>query len=470
MNPQAGNTTPPFGKPATEQLSIAVIGPDEALRTSLLDALSCCRVGHVYDFLSYPPRVQDVNNLLELKTNIVMIELDSDHDYSIEIIRAVCAAGKSTVMVYSKMSDSEVPESELLMRCMQAGAREFVNMPFSAEQLQESFERAALRQFGSSEPKAALGKLMVFCAAKGGAGVTSIACNYAVALAKRSGKRVLLIDMDLPLGDVALNLGVRSRYSTIDALQNAHRVDSAFLSRLLTQHSSGLAVLPAPGRFPAYPASTDAIDRLLSLARRDFDFVVVDAGSKFDLANGCAEYREASILYLVTQSGTPELRNANQFVTHSQNLGVSNLEIVLNRHEGSASDFSDADLSRAIAHPISWKIPNDFRAMRKMQDTSEPVVATESPITRHIEAMVRGACGLAPGRHRERASGLRRWFNRVARRPVGGAEAVDSEMGLIANIPANSAAIDAAELPVGIPCQDDERTNPGRRSSSPWNY
>ena len=47
--------------------------------------------------------------------------------------------------------------------------------------------------------------------AKGGAGATMLACNFAVALAQESGKKTLLIDLDLPLGDAALNLGIVRR-------------------------------------------------------------------------------------------------------------------------------------------------------------------------------------------------------------------------------------------------------------------
>lgn len=468
MIPQTGDIAPPSRKLGTEHLSIAVIGPDEPLRTSLLDALAKCGVGQVHDFLSYPPRVQDVNNLLELKSNIVIIELDSDQTYAVEIIRAVCAGGKTTVMVYSKMPESEVPESELLMRCMQAGAREFLSVPFVIEQLQESVARAALRQFGTPEPKKNLGQLMVFCAAKGGAGVTSIACNFAIALAKQPGKKTLLIDMDLPLGDVALHLGIKSRYSTIDALQNCSRVDSAFLSRLLVYHCSGLAVLPAPGRFPAYPAPIDAIDRLLLLARRDFDNVVIDAGSKFDLANGCAEYREASILYLVTQVGIPELRNANQFITHCQNLGVSKVDIVLNRYERSVSDISESDLGRALFNPVTWRIPNDFKAVRRMQDTSEPVVASDSPIARHIEAMARAASGLTPEPVKSKESGLRRWFGRVARKTGTLEKTTDSTevpLGAISNSRTADGPDPGVVRNVGL-----RNPNLSRRSALPWNF
>jgi pilus assembly protein CpaE len=470
MNPKVDNSLPFSVRPATNHLSIAVIGPDESLRTSLLDALNECQVRQVLPFLSYPPRVQDVNNLIELRNDIVMIELDSDHDYAVEIVRAVCAGGNSTVMVYSKMLDSEVPHSDLLMRCIRLGAREFLNPPFAGKELQEALERAALRQQGPVEPKKAQGRLMVFCAAKGGAGTTNIACNFAIALARKSGQKTLLIDMDLPLGDVALNLGISSRYSTIDALQNYSRVDSTFLSRLLVHHSSGLAVLPAPGRFPAHPAPTDAIDRLLSVARQDFDNVVVDAGSKFDLASGCTQYRETSILYLVTQSGIPELRNATQLIAQCQSLGGPKLEIVLNRYEPSESDMSEGAMTRALAHPISWGIPNDYKAARRMQDTSAPVVESDSSIARHIEAMARAACGLPPEPPREKESGLRRWFSRAAKRIDKSDSSTISKMELTVDTDSSATSFQVPHPPVGSQSVDDQRRpSPDLRSSSPWN-
>jgi pilus assembly protein CpaE len=77
-----------------------------------------------------------------------------------------------------------------------------------------------------------------------------------VALAKESGQKTLLIDLDLPLGDAALNMGITAEFSTIDALHSAERLDARFLDQLLVKHSSGVWVLAAPGRFLQYQAST----------------------------------------------------------------------------------------------------------------------------------------------------------------------------------------------------------------------
>ena len=87
-----------------------------------------------------------------------------------------------------------------------------------------------------------------------------------------------------------------------------------FLSQLLVKHSSGLSVLAAPGKFVQYQASDEAIDRLLEVARQEFDNVVVDLGSKLDLM-GTAAYKEATTIYLVTQASIPELRNSNRLIS-----------------------------------------------------------------------------------------------------------------------------------------------------------
>ena len=128
-------------------------------------------------------------------------------------------------MVYSVKADPE-----LLVRCMRAGAREFLTLPLS----HEHHGRGAGARLGATaarrrQPKKAAGRLLAFLGAKGGDGVTTLACNFAVSLAKESGQSTLLIDLDLPLGDAALNLGIVAEYSTINALQNAAGWIRAFL-------------------------------------------------------------------------------------------------------------------------------------------------------------------------------------------------------------------------------------------------
>jgi pilus assembly protein CpaE len=370
-----------------EPLSIALIGPDEERRKAAAAALAACNGADVRELSAYPSGLDDLPRLLDQQYDVLIIELDSNPEYALELVENICSKSQATVMVYSQATDPD-----LLVRCMRAGAREFLTPPFARGTMAEALVRAAARRPANRPEKKTRGRLLVFLGAKGGAGVTTVACNFAVALAQESRQSTLLIDLDLPLGDAALNLGIAAEYSTINALQDAGRLDSSFLSKLLVKHSTGVFVLAAPGRFPQFQASNEAIDKLMAVARQDFDNVVVDVGSRLDLT-GTNLYKEATTMYLVTQSGIPELRNSNRVISQFFAEGGPKLEIVINRYDPRSMGVGDEHITKALTRPAQWKIPNDYAAVRKMQNTATPLALEDSPISRLIRQMAQSVCG-----------------------------------------------------------------------------
>jgi pilus assembly protein CpaE len=165
----------------------------------------------------------------------------------------------------------------------------------------------------------------------------------------------LLIDLDLPLGDAALNLGLTAEYSTVSALQESARLDASFLAKLLVKHDSGLYVLAAPGKLPQYQASNESIDRLLTVARQDYDSIVVDMGSRLDFA-GTALFKDSKTVYLVTQAAIPELRNSNRLISQFFSAGGPKLEVVLNRYDPRSAGVSDDSIKKALTRD-PWRIP-----------------------------------------------------------------------------------------------------------------
>ena len=385
---------------SSDALSIALIGPDEERRKAAAIALAGCQAGGFREFSSYPPSLDDVPRLMEHQYDVVIIDLDPNPEYALELVESICAKSAATVMIYSAKADPD-----LLVRCMRAGAREFLTLPFSHSTMAEALVRAAARRPARTARKVG-GRLLVFFGAKGGSGVTTVACNFAVALAKEKSETTLLIDLDLPLGDAALNLGIAAEYSTINALQNTARLDPSFLSKLLTIHSSGVSLLAAPGKFPGYEATDEAIDKLVSVARSEFDNIVVDAGSRLDLTN-TALFKEATTVYLVTQAGIPELRNSNRLINQYFTGGRPKLEIVINRYEPRSLGMADEHITKALTRPANWKIPNDYAAVRRMQNTATPLVLEDSPISKLIQEMARSANGKpAPVAAKKKGFGL----------------------------------------------------------------
>ena len=66
---------------------------------------------------------------------------------------------------------------------------------------------------------------MAFLGAKGGVGTTTLAANYALALQQESKDDVCLVDLNTQLGDAALSLGLEPKFSLVDALESASRLD-----------------------------------------------------------------------------------------------------------------------------------------------------------------------------------------------------------------------------------------------------
>ncbi len=369
-------------------LSVALIGPHDQRRKIVVNALAGLDVATIREYVAYPSKPSDIARLMDENFDVVIIDIDSDQNHALELVETIAANGSVTVMVYSMQTDPG-----LLMNCMRAGAREFLSQPIALGVLSEAMARASARRPAAFLSKQQGGKVMVFLGGKGGTGVTTVACNYAVSLAQQCSQNTLLIDLDLPLGDAALNLGITPQFSTVDALQNYSRLDTNFLSKLLTKHSSGLFVLAAPGKFPQVEVSNDAVEKLVAVARLNYDFVVIDAGSRFDLS-GTTLLDRADTVYLVMQAGIPELRNSHRVISEYFKSGGSNLEIVLNRFMPRAGGVDEEHIAKALTRPVQWKVPSDYVAVRRMQNEATPLALEDSMIARAIQEMARAACGM----------------------------------------------------------------------------
>jgi pilus assembly protein CpaE len=387
-------------------LSVLLIGPDEKRRRAVADALYGCPIGNVKEHTAYPADLDQLPRMLEQQFDVVIVDLDSDPEYALEVVESIYACGSATVIVCSAQANLE-----LAVRCMRAGAREFLTLPLNPATIADALARISIRGGVTHPGRKTARKVFVFLGSKGGCGTTTVAANFAVALAQESAQPTLLIDLGLPLGDAALNLGMMTEYSTFNALENSARLDASFLSTLLARHSSGLSVLAAPSEFSPNQPPVDALDRLLAVARSAFDYVVVDAGSRMDLKDA-RFFDESSALYLVTQVGVTELRNTNRMISQYFASRGPKLQVVVNRYTPQTLLFDDKQIEKALTRSIDWKVPDDYATARRTQNAATPLVMEDSPISRAIRRMARKACGLPEEDEKSQKAGLFGWARR----------------------------------------------------------
>ena len=390
-------------------LSVIVLSPNEEGRRALATALHGTQA-QLLCGSGFPPR-DGLGKILEGACDVLIVDMNRDTERALELVEAACGLRSDiTVIVYSRRADPD-----LVVRCMRAGAREFLNDPSSPSAIAEAMVRASIRRDDMNVHRKATGKLLAFVGAKGGSGTTTVAANFAVALAKESGEHVALVDLNLQLGDAALTLGLTSEFSTLAALHNESRLDSDLLSKLLVRHSSGLQVLAAPdylasgGEAAQLRPDTAAVMKMIGILRGDFAWVVVDAGCHYA---GCAPdlFEAAEKVYLVSQVSVPELRNCHRIITaHFAGKSGGKLEVVLNRFALRAGEIDEQSIARALMVPSlanNWKIPNDFQVVRTAQNAAAALALSDSPVTRVLTNMARTVSGKTAVEVKKRRFGL----------------------------------------------------------------
>lgn len=375
-------------------LTVGILGPHEQRLKAVSSALSDQPGLQVTEFTSYPPKQGDLAQKLARAYDVLMIDVDSDPDYAFAILEILCEGGRNYVMAYSAKSDMK-----LAVRFMRAGAREFFKLPIDGGELATAMKQAAAHHAAAaivvppvSEERSG-GKVFVFLGTKGGCGVTTLAANFALAMAEESERDTLLVNLGLPLGDAAINLGMVNEFSVDAALQHPERLDASMLATLAAKHNTGLKVLGSSNEFPEGSPLKDSLDKLIAVARQSYDFVVVDAGSRVDLMQTTL-FGQLSTIFLVTQVGISEMRTANLMMKKFFSSHGENIQIVLNRFKSSDLLFDEKTINDALTRPAEWKIPDDFTAARRRRETAEPMVLIDSAIAQAIRQMARTAGGI----------------------------------------------------------------------------
>jgi pilus assembly protein CpaE len=310
-------------------------------------------------------------------------------------------------LAFIAVSSNTTPE--FLMQAMRAGVRDVLASPATRDGLLAAIQRIEVKRSGQVQ---ADGKVLAFISCKGGSGATFIASNlgYALSLLK---KRVALIDLNLQFGDASLFVSDQKPQATIsDIAQQIHRLDASLLSASMIEVAPNYSVLAAPEEpAQANDVTSEHIEKLIKLARRHYDYVLLDVGRNLD-ALSINALDQADVIFPVLQTTLPYIRDSKRLldVFHSLGYRKEKINLIVNRHEKNG-DIRLEDVENALGIRNIRTLPNHYEAAAASVNQGVPILklAKGSPISKALQDFAQSMLGEPAQVH----SG---WLKRVLQR------------------------------------------------------
>ena len=331
----------------------------------------------------------------------VTIAMDADDEDNLQTISDIIAAAKEHKVKVILIAEDVSPS--VLHQLLREGGDEFVPYPLPENELARAIERVLTAE-EPPEPTEGEGKfkatgdrsgvVIPVHGLAGGTGATMLAVNLAWELAtleKDSDIKVCLIDLDFQFGTASTYLDLPRREAVLEMLTDTDNMDSEVFMQALLTYGEKLHVLTSPtDMIPLDMITPQDIERVVEMARVNFDYVIVDMPST--MVEWSQTVLEMAHVYFTmieldmrSAQNTLRLKRALQ----SEDLPFEKLRFVLNRAPG----FTDLNgksrvkrLSESLGISIEVLLPDGGKPVAQSADHGAPMAETigKNPLRKEI--------------------------------------------------------------------------------------
>lgn len=331
---------------------------------------------------------QVYEEILRLKPASAIITIGANAEQAITLIKRLGVECPSTAFISAGHDTSP----DLILRSLRAGARDFLRLPISVDELKTVLDRTAefcAVQVAAPKKK---GRMIAVFSSKGGCGTSFIATN----LAATTSAPTVLVDLNLQAGDLPLFLGVDPKYSIADMAENRSRLDAPLINSLVTPYSSHLSLLAAPKEADsADDIEPEHIFEVLERLRESFDYVVLDPQHTFDAITLQALDQSDEIVLVLTLD-IPAIRSTQRALEIFDRLGYprKKIRIVVNRWSKQI-DLDLRQVEKFLGEPVAGFITSDYQTAVESINLGRPLVQSEtnSKIAQEIKRIARTIAG-----------------------------------------------------------------------------
>ncbi|MBN1248700.1 MAG: response regulator [Anaerolineae bacterium] len=328
----------------------------------------------------------------DLLPHVILVDDDLGSVDPIPLIRKLAASVSNAVTLFMVAKERANEASQAVL----VGARSFVTKPLQSDELVMTlhqvlaWQRTPPVETGSVEGVG--GRIIVFCAPKGGTGRTTLAINTAISLYEQGKGDVVLVDADFaaPALDVALNLDLERNVG--DLLPRLTRLDEMLVESVLAEHTSGIKVLlaPPPADLSA-PLTLPQVQHIMVMLKRMFPWVIVDLGLPMD-ETAFAFLDGADRIVMTVLPEMVGLRNTRLMLNYFAEEGYppEKTWLVLNRAT-IRGGVSEGDIQSRLNVPIDFAVPDDQSLVTHTVNRGVPLMLTHrrSAVARAIRRIAK---------------------------------------------------------------------------------
>ncbi len=314
--------------------------------------------------------IEGYNTILETRPSFVIVDISHKTELALDIVNKISQNHKTCKIIVTSSNFS----TDLIIKAMRAGAREFLPKPLIKNDFVNAFNKLK-EQVSSGTSEKNNCRVITTFSNKGGIGKTAIATNLALELANITKEKVALIDLNLQLGDITTFLDINPSFDISYVIQNLSRIDETFLLSTLEKYKdTNLYVLADPPYLEqAEDITAEQIATLFSVLKQTFSYIVVDTSANFD-GKTITALDQSDLILLITIVNLPAIRNCQRCLDLFERLGYEKdkTKIVLNRFMEN-EEIKVEDVEEVLDKKIYWKIPNNYFTIMSAINKGIPV-------------------------------------------------------------------------------------------------
>ena len=311
----------------------------------------------------------DLLKLIEEQSpSIAIVNFSIDESSTLDLIENVSVNRPDTEIIAIGKADTDKGQIKELMK---RGAREYLAMPVNKDELLSSIQyiislvqkKKVSKQSREEGLKSHHSRVLTIFSTKGGVGRSLIACNLACELAAMTKEKVVLIDLDLQFGDVAMLMNVtpaKTIASLVKDMDETGALDENAVDSYMVQHSSGVKILAAPlSPEEGEIVKGEHITHIIEMLKKLYNYIIIDTPAylvetvliAFDLSDN---------IFLILTPDLPTLKSGRQCkkILEEFHYSEDKVKLILNR-SNSTKDIKREDIKEAMSYEIFAEIPSE---------------------------------------------------------------------------------------------------------------